>query len=53
MRFIDSNILAYAFYENEFQENSRNIIRAGGMTDALCLVEAFNCSYESRQKKYY
>lgn len=42
MRFIDSNILAYAFYENEFQENSRDVIRRGGVTDTLCLIEAFN-----------
>ena len=42
MKFIDSNILAYAFYENEFQENSRNVIRNGGVTDTLCLIEAFN-----------
>ncbi|MBS3123834.1 PIN domain-containing protein [Candidatus Woesearchaeota archaeon] len=42
MKFIDSNILAYAFYENEFQENSRNVIRQGGLVDTLCLIEAFN-----------
>ncbi len=42
MKFIDSNILAYAFYENEFQENSRDVIREGGVTDTLCLIEAFN-----------
>lgn len=42
MRFIDSNILAYAFYENEFQENCRRVILGGGVIDALTLVEAFN-----------
>ncbi|MBI2151490.1 PIN domain-containing protein [Candidatus Woesearchaeota archaeon] len=42
MKFLDSNILAYAFYENEFQENSRNVIRQGGFVDTLCLIEAFN-----------
>ncbi len=42
MNFIDSNILAYAFYEYEFQENCRNIIRKGGIIDTICLIEAFN-----------
>ncbi|MDP3640383.1 MAG: PIN domain-containing protein [Nanoarchaeota archaeon] len=42
MNFIDSNILAYAFYENKFQENCRNIIRKGGLINTLILIEAFN-----------
>lgn len=42
MRFIDANILAYAFYENENREKCINVIKEGGITDSLCLIEAFN-----------
>lgn len=42
MRFIDSNIMAYAFYQNERQENCQNILRGGGITDTIALAEAFN-----------
>ncbi|HLC97291.1 MAG TPA: PIN domain-containing protein [Candidatus Nanoarchaeia archaeon] len=42
MNFIDSNIIAYAFYANPFQENCRNIIREGGLINTLILIEAFN-----------
>lgn len=42
MRFIDSNIMAYAFYQNEYQENCQNIIRGEGITDTIALAEAFN-----------
>jgi|SRR3989338_7625300 len=42
MRFIDSNIVAYAFYENEFQEPCRAVLREGGIIDTLVLCEAFN-----------
>ncbi len=42
MRFIDSNIIAYAFYQNERQENCQNILRGEGITDTLALAEAFN-----------
>ena len=42
MKFIDSNILAYAFYENPFQELCQKQIKEGGYTDTLTLIEAFN-----------
>ena len=42
MRFIDSNILAYAFYNNENKGKCRDIIKEGGLIDSLCLIEAFN-----------
>lgn len=48
MRFIDSNIIAYAFYQNEYQENCQNILRGEGITDTIALAEAFNIiEYES------
>ncbi|HLC70560.1 MAG TPA: PIN domain-containing protein [Candidatus Nanoarchaeia archaeon] len=42
MRFIDSNIIAYAFYQNEYQDNCQNILRGEGITNTIALVEAFN-----------
>ena len=42
MKFIDSNIIAYAFYENKFQDSCQRAITEGGVTDTLCLIEAFN-----------
>lgn len=40
MRFIDTNILAYAFYANEFQNNCQEIIKKGGMINTINLIEA-------------
>lgn len=42
MNFLDSNILAYAFYENEFRDNCREQIMKGGIINNLNLIEAFN-----------
>lgn len=42
MRFIDSNILAYAFYDNPVQDECQKIIREGGMINTVNLIEAFN-----------
>ena len=41
MRFLDSNILAYAFYDNEHTEKCQQEIAQGGVTDTFSLVEAF------------
>lgn len=41
MKFIDSNVIAYTFYENPFRELSERALRDGGVTDTLALVEAF------------
>ncbi|MEK6868081.1 MAG: type II toxin-antitoxin system VapC family toxin, partial [Nanoarchaeota archaeon] len=42
MKFLDSNILAYAFYENEHQGKCREVIRDGGLVNTFNLIEAFN-----------
>jgi len=42
MRFIDSNILAYAFYDNKNKEKCRDVIREGGIINTVNLIEAFN-----------
>ena len=42
MNFIDSNILAYSFYNNEFQDKCQEVIRNGGITNTVNLIEAFN-----------
>jgi|TARA_Y100000034_G_scaffold109144_1_gene140116 predicted nucleic acid-binding protein len=42
MIFIDSNIIAYAFYQNKFQDHCQKLILQGGITDAVVLIEAFN-----------
>jgi len=41
MRFLDSSILAYAFYSNEYTEKCQEAIKQGGVIDALNLIEAF------------
>lgn len=42
MRFIDSNVLAYAFYDNQNREACRQMIKAGGIINTLNLAEAYN-----------
>jgi len=41
MRFIDTNIFAYAFYDNEHTLVCQDAIRDGGVTDTFALIEAF------------
>lgn len=42
MIFIDSNVLAYAFYDNNKRENCRQIIKKGGVINTVNLIEAYN-----------
>ncbi len=42
MDFLDSNVFVQAFYENENTEKCQEIIKNGGLTDALALVETFH-----------
>ena len=41
MKFLDSNILAYAFYNNDYTARCQAAIMTGGVIDTLNLVEAF------------
>lgn len=41
MKYIDSNILAYAFYDNEYTTKCQQAINDGGLTNTLNLIEAF------------
>ena len=41
MEFLDSNILAYAFYDNEYTEECQEAIKEGGITNTFNLIEAF------------
>lgn len=41
MKFIDSNIIAYAFYDNKYVEECQKVLQEEGLTDTFCLVEAF------------
>lgn len=52
MKYIDSNIIAYAFYNNPFQEKCQQCILAGGMTSSLALIEAFNIIEMQSSKEY-
>ncbi len=40
--FLDSNIIAFAFYKNEYQEKCQQAIREGGIINTIVLIEAFN-----------
>lgn len=42
MRFIDSNILAYAFYDNKNREKCQGIIKSGGLINTVNIIEAYN-----------
>ena len=42
MIFIDSNVLAYAFYDNDKREKCHQIIREGGIINTVNLIEAYN-----------
>ncbi len=42
MRFIDSNVLAYAFYDNRNRERCQEIIQEGGIINTINLMEAYN-----------
>ena len=52
MRFIDSNILAYAFYDNENREACRQMLKAGGIVNTLNLVEAYNIIQSQTDAEY-
>ena len=41
MKFLDSNVLAFAFYKNEYTEKCQNALREGGIVAVFNLVEAF------------
>lgn len=41
MKYLDSNILAYAFYRNEHTLRCQKAILQGGITSAFSLIEAF------------
>ncbi|MEK6964569.1 MAG: PIN domain-containing protein [Nanoarchaeota archaeon] len=40
--YLDSNVLAYAFYINPHQEACQQAIEAGGIISTLTLMEAFH-----------
>lgn len=42
MRFIDSNVLAYASYQNKNQERCQQLIKEGGIVNTVNLIEAYN-----------
>lgn len=41
MKFIDSNVLAFAFYQNPHIEKCQEIILEGGLINTFNLIEAF------------
>src|SRR3989338_6503339 len=41
MKFLDSNILAFAFYNNDRTLKCQKTIREGGLIDTFNLIEAF------------
>jgi len=42
MKFLDSNIIVKAFYENDNREQCQNAIKEGGIIDTFGLSEAFH-----------
>ena len=51
MRFIDSNIIAYAFYENDKRKQCQTLIKEGGIINTVNLIEAYNIiQYETNQE---
>ncbi|MBI2176677.1 PIN domain-containing protein [Candidatus Woesearchaeota archaeon] len=41
VKFLDANVLAYAFYSNENTNKCQAAIKEGGITDTFGLIEAF------------
>lgn len=42
VKFLDTNVLAYAFYSNENTDRCQAAITEGGFTDTFNLIEAFH-----------
>ena len=42
MKFLDTNVLAYAFYNNDNTDKCQVAITEGGLTDSFNLIEAFH-----------
>ncbi|MBI5391005.1 PIN domain-containing protein [Candidatus Woesearchaeota archaeon] len=42
MRFLDANIIAYAFYENEHTSRCQQVIARGGVINTVVLIESYN-----------
>ena len=41
MKFLDSNVLAYSFYKNEYLGKCQYALLEGGITNTFNLIEAF------------
>ena len=41
MKFLDSNVLAFAFYKNEHTEECQAALKEDGLIDVFNLIEAF------------
>ena len=52
MRFIDSNILAYAFYDNEKREKCQELIKEGGIINTVNLIEAYHIIQFETNREY-
>jgi predicted nucleic acid-binding protein len=52
LRLIDANIIAYAFYDNPYTEKCQDIIKKGGFTDTIALIEAFNIIEHEVSREY-
>jgi predicted nucleic acid-binding protein len=51
MKYLDSNIIAYAFYQNEFQDSCQKALIEGGVTSTINLIEAFNIIEHETDRK--
>mgnify|MGYP001571331248 CR=1 FL=1 len=52
MRFIDSNVIAYACYANNYQERCQEIIKAGGIINTVNIIEAFNIIQQETTREH-
>ena len=53
MKFLDSNVLAYAFYDNEHVEECQKAISEGGLIDTLNLIESIFHNRERKSAEIY
>jgi len=51
MKFLDTNVLAYAFYPNEYTEICQDELLEGGLTNTFCLAEAYNTIFKETKSK--
>ncbi len=52
MKYLNSNVIAYAFYDNPQKIRCQEIISSGGITSTIALIESFNIIQNEVNRRY-